>query len=122
MRSQTKAFRFLFSEVRLRGGTEPELVHPLFNALKRAWRSVMPNMRDYNTAVLKLCICCNWSHGSYLTAEHHTRKRELLLEFLQAQSPEWMEDFSEELSGYNFFEEVRASVYGFRAPAAFHVM
>ena len=95
---QCKAFRFLFGKCRLRGDTEPEAAHPLFNALKRAWRAVLPNMRDYNTSVLKLCICCNYSHGSYLSGGNHAKKQELFLEFLEAQPLSWFQQFSEDLA------------------------
>ena len=63
--SQTKAWRYLFSRLRIRGDLEAEASHPQWNSFKRAL-----NDAQLQESVLKLSIAANYSHGSFLSGDN----------------------------------------------------
>ena len=89
---QTKAWRYLFSELRCRGDVEAEQSHPMWNSFKRALSS-----SGLTEAALKLSICANFGHGSFLSDDKYLKRRECLEEYLQQQNPDFFQDLCEEL-------------------------
>ena len=89
---QTKAWRYLFSELKIRGDVEPELAHPLWNSFKRSLTG-----SGLQESALKLSICCNYSHGSFLSGDHYEQKREALQAYLETKDREWMDDLAADL-------------------------
>ena len=90
--SQAKAFHFLFSHVGCRGLTQPEISHPKWNAFKRA---LSTTSLDYD--VLRLTICCNYSHGPWGAGDRLVMKQEMLAAFLQRQPKEYFADMAQEI-------------------------
>lgn len=75
---QTKAWRWAFSHLRVRGDLEAELAHSLWNSMKAALRITLADGADLHTSLLKLSIACNHSHGSFLSGDRAVRMRECL--------------------------------------------
>jgi hypothetical protein len=55
---------------------EPELAHPLWNALKRSLKVRLPSGSDLSTSVLKLSIIANYSHGAFKSGDKFTKMKE----------------------------------------------
>ena len=94
---QTKAWRWAFSHLRVRGDLEAELAHSLWNSMKAALRITLPDKADLHTSLLKLSIACNHSHGSFLSGDRAIRMRECLQEWLQRKDENWFAEFTEDM-------------------------
>ena len=79
--------------MRVRGGAEPELVHPLWNSFKHAVRDAGLEM-----AVLKLTVISNFNHGAWSSGDRFQMKSDYFKSFLGKQPPEYFEELSDEIS------------------------
>ncbi len=89
---QNRAMHFLFSFVGLRGAITPEICHPKWNCFKRAYAAAG---MDYD--VLRLTIACNYSHGTKLTGERATDRKQFLSNYLRKQSRQYFMDLKDEI-------------------------
>ena len=65
--SRTRAWRYLFGIVKVRGDLEGDSSHSLWNTMKAGLKTTIPNGSDLWTSMLKLSICANYSHGAFLS-------------------------------------------------------
>ena len=94
---QTKAWRWIFTRLRVRGDLEAELAHSLWNGMKAALRITLPDTSSLQTSLLKLTICCNHSHGAFLSGDRGVRMKECLQDWLLERNLEWWESFREDM-------------------------
>ena len=89
---QNKCLHFLFSYVGLRGAITPEICHPKWNCWKR---STKHSGLEYD--VLRLTIAANYAHGTKITGERSSARREYLRLFLAEQDQAYFQDIHEEI-------------------------
>ncbi|CAE7232718.1 unnamed protein product [Symbiodinium sp. CCMP2592] len=90
---QNKCFHFLHSYIGIRGAICPEISHPKWNCWKRAVKH-----SGMNYDVMRLTIAANYGHGTKLTGERVSMRREYLETWLLKQDEEYFEEISEEIN------------------------
>ena len=95
--SQTKAWGYLFSAVKMRGEVQPEVAHSFWNSMKNGLKCRCPDLAgDLQTSQLKLTIAANFRHGAFRSGDKLLRIQEVTKAFLDRRPPSWL---------YNFFVE-----------------
>ncbi|CAE7631480.1 unnamed protein product, partial [Symbiodinium sp. CCMP2456] len=90
---QNKCFHFLHSYIGVRGAICPEISHPKWNCWKRAVKH-----SGMNYDLMRLTIAANYGHGTRLTGERVTMRREYLERWLEKQEEQYFEEISEEIN------------------------
>ena len=89
---QCRAMHYLFSYIGLRGAVTPEVSHPKWNSFKRACSSA-----GMQYDLLRLTIAANYSHGTKITGERATSRKEYLELFLKKQPDSYFLDLYDEI-------------------------
>ena len=90
---QNKCFHFLHSYIGVRGAISPEISHPKWNCWKRAVKH-----SNMNYDLMRLTIAANYGHGTRLTGERVTMRREYLETWLEKQDEQYFDEISEEIN------------------------
>lgn len=97
--SQTKAWRYIFRTLKVRGELEGDLAHSLWNCFKNALMKVdLADGSDLQTCKLKLTIACNFAHGAFRSGDKRIKMKECLSDFLKKQDSDWWQTFCEDLA------------------------